>query len=483
MKDKIIKRWQGPGGFAEVLRIATPLVLSTSAHTVQMFIDRMFLTWHSSEAMAAAMPAGITAFVIVSFFMGLVSYANTFVAQYTGAGRPHRVGPAVWQGIYLSLAAAALVLPMIWSAKHIFRLMDHGPVVQQYEVTYFRIMCVGVGPVLICSAISCFFTGRGKTWTVFKINLVATILNIVLDYGLILGHFGLPRWGIAGAGWATVTANIIAMLLYIVLFFRKRYRRRYATWRGSRPDIDLFRRMMRYGLPNGIQFMLDILAFDLFIAFVGRINPVTLAANTMTFSINMLSFLPMMGFGIAVTTMVGQSLGSNKPDLAKRCTWSAFYITFGYMSLVALGYWFYPEIFLFPFSIRAHPQEFAQIEPLVKNLLHFVALYCIFDTGNIIFAAALKGAGDTRFVMMVLVSFSWTLMVLPCYLAVKFSWGAGKGLYVAWGFVTVYVCVVAVVFLARFLQGKWETMRVIEQVAPTIPYVVAEVPASEAEVN
>ncbi len=477
MLERISKRWHGSGGCAEVLRIAFPLILSTSAHTVQMFTDRMFLYWHSTDQMSAAMPAGITAFTFLSFFMGTVTYVNAFVAQYRGAGRPQRIGPAIWQGIYFSIFTGMLMFLLIPAATPIFDATGHDPAVRQHEVTYFRILCMGGIPVLISSTISCFYSGRGKTWPIFYINTLGTLINVVLDYAMIFGKLGFPEWGIAGAAWATNIASISTAAIYLGLFLRKYNRQQYHTLQGAKTDWDLFKRLMRFGLPTGVQFTLDILAFTLFIALVGRIDKLSLTASTMTFQINMLAFMPMIGFGIAVETLVGQSLGRNDPGLANRYTWSAFYMTFGYMSLIALGYWLIPDLFLYPFQIKSEAVEFAATYPIAVKLLCFVAFYCLFDTGNIIFASALKGAGDTKFTMMVPVVLSWTVLVIPVYLAIRFGWG----LYVAWSFATVYVCLLSIVFFVRFLRGKWKSMRVIEAAPPPLAQV-PEVPTVEVEI-
>ena len=447
--------------------MAFPLILSTGAHTVQMFIDRMFLSWHSFDEMTAAMPAGIFAFTFVSLIMGTASYVNTFVAQYTGADRPQRVGPAVWQGLILAAAGFLIMQILQPLAPALFDLMKHHPDVRQYEVTYFRLMCLGALATLINSTISGFFTGRGKTWIVLYVNIVLTIINIFLDYCLIFGHFGFPEWGITGAGVATIIASACASTIFLGLFLQASYRKRYHTLSGARFDRDLFARLIRYGLPNGIQFMLDVLAFALFVALVGQIDKLSLTATNLTFQINMLAFMPMVGLGIAVSALVGQALGANNPALAQRTVWSAFYMTYAYMILIACGYWFLPEMFLAPFSAGSDPAEFAQIAPLAKKLLCFVAFYCLFDTGNIIFSAGLKGAGDTRFVMYMSVVLSWLIMVLPSFLAVKYALGPGNGLYVAWTFVTAYVCILSLAFLLRFLHGKWKSMRVIESAPQT----------------
>jgi len=478
MWERIRQRWQGPGGCADVLYLAFPLILNSSAHTIQMFVDSVFLARHSQAEMAAAVQASIISFTVISLFLGIAQYVNAFVAQYTGAERPYRVGPAVWQGVHFSFAAGILILGLIPLAEPLFHWVGHDQVHRQYEIIYFRIICISAGPLLINSSLASFFTGRGKTWIVMIVNSFGTVVNLILDYCLIFGHFGFPEWGIAGAAWATVAAHSFSAIVFFLLFMQSKYRRQFHTLSGYRLDRGLLRRLLKYGTPNGIQFFLDMLAFSFFVIFVGRIGKDALEATSMTFRINLLAFLPMIGLGIAVTTMVGQALGRNQPDQAQRSTWSAFYLTITYMSLMALGYWLIPECFIAPFLKRGSP-EYVRLAPTITALLGFVGFYCLFDTGNIIFAAALKGAGDTRFVMIVAVILSWSLMVLPTYLVVKF----GGGLYAAWIFITIYVCVLAFVYLLRFVHGKWKSMRVIEppplsatSAPPTMPTTEADAP-------
>ena len=479
MMNRIKRRCCGPGGCVEILRVALPLIISTGAFTLQMFVDRVFLMWYEADAMSAAMQAGITAFTFASLFLGTVTYVNTFVAQYMGAGRRERVGPAVWQGIYFSVFAGILILPLIPLARPIFNMIGHDPSIRGYEITYFQIMCLGSGPMLIAAAISSFFTGRRKTKTVMYVRLAATALNIILDYCLIFGRLGFSEWGIAGAAWATVFSSVFSAVIFMILFLSGRNRRKYTTGAGCRLEKDLFGRLMRFGLPNGVQFLLDMLAFTFFISFVGRIDKVSLGATAIAFQINTLSFMPMIGLGIALTTLVGQSLGQNDPNLAQRTTWSACYLAFSYMVLMAIGFWFYPEFFMYPFSMNSPPEQYEQLRPFAENLLRFVAFYCLFDTGNIIFSAALKGAGDTRFVMVMSVVLHWAFLCVPAYLGFKLGWG----LYAFWGFFTGFVCLLAIAFLLRFLQGKWKTMLVIEAVPPGVPPVVPSIPTTEVDSN
>ena len=457
------KRWNREGGYREVLAIAIPLILSTATWSVQHFVDRMFLTWYSAEAIAAALPAGLLNFSLISIFMGTAGYASTFVAQYYGAGRYHRIGPALWQGVYVSLIGGIFLLTAIPFAGPIFSLVGHSSLVQQNEVIYFQILCLGGGPYIAAYALSGFFSGRGKTWPVMWVNVLATTVNLVLDYCMIFGHWGFPELGIKGAGIATVLAGLFSFLLYLALMAGRAIDRRYHTLRGWRPAGDLFVRLLRFGFPSGVQFFLEMAGFTGFVLVVGRLGTVSLAATNIAFNINTLAFMPMIGCGIAISVLVGQYLGAEKPELAQTAAYSGFHLTMIYMSSIAAAYLLVPDLFVAPFAHRADPAGFQEIYHYSVVLLRFVAVYSIFDTMNIIFCSALKGAGDTPYVMIVTVILSLFVLILPTYVVVvRLDWG----LMAAWVLASAYIILIGVIFYLRFLGGKWKSMRVIEQVVP-----------------
>jgi MATE family multidrug resistance protein len=471
--------WSGRAGYREVLALAGPLVLSTGSLSIQHFVDRMFLAWHSPEAMAATLPAGILSFTFVGFFMGTASYVNTFVAQYHGARQSHRIGPAVWQALFFSLLAGIALAALAPLAGPLFRLAGHAPELQALEMPYYRIMCYCGGLIVYSSAISGFFTGRGRPWTVMWINVGQTSINIVLDYAWIFGRWGFPQGGIVGAAWATAASSLFSAVAFTIIFLSRTHRRDFSTHR-PRLDRVILGRLMRFGLPSGFHFMLDIMSFNLFVQCVGRMGTLELGATNVALQINTLAFLPMFGFGIAAQALVGQGMGEGRADLAARATWSTFHLAFGYMALFALFYLVAPAIFVEPFAVKADPVQFIAIRRLAIVILRFVAIYCVFDTMNIVFASALKGAGDTRFVMIWSLVLGWLLMVLPTW------WASGQGtagIYYAWAALSLYVIAIGIVFLARFLQGKWIDLRVIESpLAPPVPvFPIPESPGAEAD--
>ncbi len=457
---KIRRRWSANGGYRDFLIIAMPLILSTASWSIQHFVDRVFLTWYSTEALAAALPAGIASFTVISLFMGTAQYANTFVAQYIGARRPERVGPAVWQSIYLAIASGFLALIPAYFATELFDLIGHSPAIRREETIYFRILCYGTGLQVLATATSCFFSGRGETWILLAVNVLAIATNIALDYGLIFGHWGLPAMGMEGAAWATNIGLLVSALCFTTLFLSKRYRREFATLRGWKPDAMLMRRLLRYGGPNGINFMLDIMAFTFFLLIVGRLGPIPLAATNLAFNINSLAFMPLIGCGIAVSTMVGQRLGRDEPQQAEYCTWTGVHLALLYMSCMSLGYFFLPDLFLSPFGLHAEGADFEAARQLARQLLRVVAIYCVFDALYMIFTAALKGAGDTRFVMWISITLSWAIMVVPTFVALVYF---DASIFVLWSFICAYIIIMGVVFYLRFRTGRWKDMRVIER--------------------
>jgi MATE family multidrug resistance protein len=252
----------------------------------------------------------------------------------------------------------------------------------------------------------------------------------------------------------------------VVLLARRANDGPYRTLRGFGFDGALFRRLLRFGLPSGFHWLLDIAGFSLFLLLVGRLGEIPLAATNLAFNVNGVAFMPMIGIGTAVSVLVGQYLGRNRPDVAAAATWRGFWLASGYMGTIAAAYFFFPGLFIAPFASGGEPGALDETSALAVTLLRFVALYSLFDSMNIIFASAVKGAGDTRFVMWLSAVLSFGLLVVPTWVSLVYL---GRGVGTAWVLCTAYVCVLGVCFLLRFLGGKWKSMRVIEAPAGAVP--------------
>lgn len=452
--------WHRPSGGREVLQVAFPLVISTLSWTVMTYVDRMFLAWYSPTALAASFSAAIVWFDVFCVFIGICSYVATFVSQYHGDEQPERIGPVVAQGNWLALLSIPLALAAYPLAKLLFTHAGHSPAVTEQEILYFQILCFAGPPMVIAQSQSCFYSGRGMTWVVMIIDVFSVVVNLALDYALIFGKWGLPELGIAGAGWATVIGFWTKPIIYWWLLRQPTHRQTFRTddWKL---DIPLLRRLVYYGGPGGLQMLLDVTGFTVFVLLVGRLGDMEAQATSMAFSINTVSFMPVWGLGIAASILVGQRLGENRDDLASRATWTTYQIGIAYMASITLLYVVWPNLFLQAFvDEKLDPDYLAKLQHMALMLLYFVAAYNLFDATQIIFVSALKGSGDTRFIMYLSLTMATVLAVMS-YLAVEVF---DFDVYGCWVLIVVWLVIMAAAYFWRFMTGKWRHMRVIEQV-------------------
>ncbi len=457
--------WKSPGGGSEVLKIAFPMVISSLSWTVMTFVDRVFLNQQSGAAMSAAFSASMLWFSLLCLPLGITMYCCTFVSQYFGNDQRERVGVSVWQGVWVAALCTPLMLLAIPLAEPLFSLGGHEQHIRELEVTYFQVLCWGAPGMLFAQAFSSFYAGRGQTRVMMIVDASAAALNVLLDYWWIFGKAGFPAMGIAGAGWATVAALWIKALVYLVLILLPANRRAFGTWRGMLWDREIFTRLIYYGAPSGFQLVLDVVGFTVFVMMVGRLGTIEAEATSMAFSISTLAFMPIWGLAQTASILVGQRLGENNPRLAERSTWTTLVLSLIYMAVVSTIYVVAPAVFLTSFVAEGAGREnSAAVLELAKMLLRFVAAYNLLDATAMVFVSAIKGAGDTPFVLRI--SLIWAAALA------SLSWLGVEvlefGIYGCWLLISAWVCSLGMIFMWRFVGGAWKAMRVIDM-EPTPP--------------
>lgn len=476
------------GKLGEVFAVAFPLIMSSGTFAFKLFCDRMMMAWYSERSIAAALSAGTTAFMLSSFFMGVANYGNAFVAQYSGAERHDRTGLAVWQSMLFSLAAGLLIAVIGAFTYPFFGLIGHPPELAFEEEAYYLVLTSGNVFALLNSSIMCFWTGRNKTWTVVIVGFISIFLNVALNWALIFGAAGSPylnngpwplpvigdglnycaQWigspsmGVVGAGVATVATDVLSVGIFLVLFFRERYRKEYGTLPHKVFNPSLMKRMLKYGFGNGMQMLLDIGAFAIFNLLMGFYG-LTLAggnvaaASGIAISVNGVAFIPMLGLGAAASIMVGHGIGSRDIPFAMRAVKNARILMVSYMVLMCILFEIKPELLVSIFSPGDAMN--AETRRLAIHFVRFAGAFCIADGFFILYGNAIRGAGDTKFSMYVMAISGWGVFAIPCLVAFKL----GASFYVLWCIIVFSAFVSAAVFYLRYRQGKWKQMKVIEE--------------------
>jgi MATE family multidrug resistance protein len=472
--------WSRPSGVREVLSIALPMVASTLSWTLMSFIDSSILYHVSEKAMTAAFSASVFWFAALSFFWGICSYTSTFVSQYHGDDQPERIGPAVWQGVFLALMFAPLALAAMPLGRYFFQ--SHAPDMAALETRFFQLLCLGAPGMLAAQSLEGFFSGRGRTWIVMCVDAGAVVINLVLALVLVLGWGGVTPLGIDGAAYATVIAQWSRAAIYMAVFLSSGNRRAYNTLGGARLDATLFKRLIRFGGPSGVQMVLDVGGFTYFVQKIGQLTLVDFAATSLVFRVSHLAFMPVWGLGIATTVLVGQRLGESRPDLARRAVGTTYLLGLCYMGTISALFVLAPDVllqFFKPDTAEAAANSVA-IHDLAVQLMMFVAAYNLFDATLIIFSSVLRGAGDTKFIMRLSMA-SAALLIAATWLAVDVFKG---NVYVCWSIITGWVWLLAATYIVRYRQGRWQSMRVIEQThhdGGAIPDESGTTPSAEQE--
>lgn len=458
MLARLKARWAAPSGYKAVLMLAIPLIATTGIVGIQAFVDRLLLSQYSSDAIAASVPAGLIAISLNSLFIGLASYVGVFVAQYYGARQLDEVAKIVWKGVYSVLPSLLIVIPVWLALPALIRWVGHDVSIQAMEIDYARILVLGIPIFMLHASLSGFLSGLGKVAALMWISAVVTIVNLTFDYLLIFGHFGFPAMGIKGAGWATVISLFVAVLIMLAIFFSKHNRKTYNSLKHWRFKLSIFKRLFRFGLPAGLQVQFESLAMTVFVILIGGIGVLELTAHSIAMNIFMIAILPMAGISGAIAIIVGQCLGDGKPELAHRATISAMHLALPIFILMGFLLFVLPSIFIAPFSEGMTAEDALKIAPLIHDLLKAAALYCLFDALYMMYAGALRGAGDIHFIAKVGIAFSWFVLVMPTAIAMhmfedKLRW--------AWVFLVLYMLALALVCHLRFWRGRWKQSAVL----------------------
>lgn len=451
--------WASPWGPGPLIQLALPLMISAGFASLILFTDRTLLYWQSELSASAALGGGSFYWALICLPMGLLGYISTFVSQYRGAKQTHRIG-AVYRHAQILAWLIVPVLVLAFIAAHwLFRSAGHHRELAELESTYLRILLVGGVGVLFYSVQSGLLTGQGRTRIVLLIDAVATLVNLVLDGVLIFGFGPFPEMGIAGAALATTLAFWLKVPIASWIISRDRA---FVASRGpifgGRFEPKTLRRFVVFGAPAGLQLLAEASCFMLIMLQVGRLGETAMAATTLALGVNILAFVPLVGLGIGVGVMVGQRLTEGRVDLAKRTVWSGMLVSILYTGAFAAIVGLAPETTIWFYALGADPERFEQIRPLLLPLLRIVAAYCILDGFQVVFVGAIKGAGDTWFVLLATSLVS--TFAVTAGLALESS--LGNSLLLWWYVIAGWVTTMGIVFGGRFLTGGWTTKRVIE---------------------
>jgi putative MATE family efflux protein len=455
MRSRVLRNSDSPAeegsGAVDTLRLALPAAGEQMLGMLVGIVDT-FLVGHISAAALASVGLANQWIMLTNSLFGAIGVGSTaLIARSIGAKDAALANRTLRQSVLIAalIGAIATVLGMTL-ARPAVALMGAEPETLVLGTIYMRIVAAVLLPSTLMFICNAAMRGAGDTRTPLKIMLVVNAINIVVAWSLINGAFGLPKLGVAGSALGAATARATGGLIAVGTLIRGRGALR-LTFSTFLPDWDLIRRILRIGIPSGLEQLLFRFGQMSYARVVASLGTAAFAAHQVALNAESLSFMPGFGFAVAATTLVGQALGAKKPDLAEKRGYTAF--TMGALLMGVMGVVFI--IFARPLVsfFTSDPEVIAQaITPLRIVGLAQPAL-----AATMIINGGLRGAGDTRYPLYIVAGCIWGIRVPLAILFISVM-----GLNLSWAWVAMCVDLVfrGLFALLRYRGGKWKTIEV-----------------------
>jgi putative MATE family efflux protein len=429
-----------------VMTLALPVTVSSLLQRTEGIVAVFLVGGLGAVPIAAVGLGQLLAFIATTLVSGLSVGTNVVIAQLWGARRYEDAGQAARHFLGLAvLVSLCMMLSGIGLNRAAMALLGAEPDVIAVALPYSTLIFLVIPFTVFLQVLSSLLQGTGDTRTPMYAMILVNLLHIAVAYPLIYGRWGLPAFGVKGAAVAVGIAEATgtAFLLYNCRPFLRRSKR--LRW-------DLLRTIWDIGAPVSGERIVQQAGILVYTKIVLIYGTVSYAAHQVGLSIESLSFLPGYGFAIAAATMVGQSIGAGKYTRAKLENWEANRMATFVMAGMGVVFFFFPYALL-----RAFTNDESVID-LGTLFLKIVALLQVPLALTMVLAGSLRGAGDTRFIMIATMVGMWTVRV-PIAFAV--------GVWLHLGVFYVWLAMIAdwtlrmVLMLWRYRSERWKAIQVI----------------------
>lgn len=446
------------GSVKELWSASFPIMLSWLSAFGMTFIDRLFLARYSLGSLAAATAAGTLFWAFCYGMQSLTEVGQTFVAHYNGARRYSRIGPTIWQMVWVSLVSVLFFWPIAANPQWCFSGGTEWLAKQQY----FRWL-MAFGPIYgLWGALNSFYVGRGRPGLIVYATIFGNLVNVVLDPLFIFGWEGhwLPM-GAKGAAIATGIGMVSQSLVLAIPLFKRDHRQEFALGQYQF-DRELLLRCLRVGGPNSLVVTLELAAWAFFYAVMDMSGERYILVAGACQSIMLPFFFFGLGLEKGALAIAGNFLGARLPQKVFAILRSGLILIGGFQALFAAFFLFAPHLLIDLFLGSSHGPELLALRPVLAQGLALICFYVFFENVRWLLGGMLVAAGDTLFLMVAGTLTVWLGMALPTYLVIRvFEGDVLHGLAI-WA---VYALVAAGINLTRFLKGSWRHQSLIEQEA------------------
>lgn len=421
-------------------------MLGSAAQNVIALSDSVFLYHLSEQDFAAIGFVGVFYLVVSAIGYGFSRGGQLLIARRMGAMEPEKVGRIFYSMVYYELALAIVMfLFMQYGCYYFFSLFIDSDIIFYKSLEYLEYRSWGVFFSYIGVAIIALYTGVARTAFILVDTVILAVVNIALDYGLVFGHWGLPQMGIAGAGLASTTAEIVAFFVFAVYIFFDKHARIYHLFRLPKVDFGLIRKQYKLSFPIVAQAFVGLGSWFVFFGIVENLGERELAITNLVRMVYLILSIPCWGFSSGVNTMVSNFIGQQKRQAVVPIIWKTAKISFITTMAITLPIVLFPHFFLYPLLGGEDMTLITEAQPIFYVLVLILASFSI---GGIFFNG-LVGTGATYYGLKIQF---WCAVFYLVYIYVEVNHTTG-GLPWAWAS-EIFYWLVMIVLTYRFLISK-----------------------------
>lgn len=438
----------------QVLCIALPAIAGLSSHIIVAIVDTAMVgRLENAKYSLAAMGIGVLAtWAVTSFFSSLSTGTHVLVARREGEGDSLACRRILNTSLILSFFIGVIFGTIIFFGASSFTyLISADPVVEKLSGEYISIRFLALPFFLMIVSYRGFFFGIGHTKIFMISGIILNVVNIFLNWVFIYGNLGAPKLGLTGAALASAIATVVDFFFYLYVTFLHYYRKKYKNVGFLNLDFKAMTQIIRISLPVSFQNIFILVGFLSFIAIIGLIGTLEQAATQTVISSIFISLLPCFGFGIAAQTLVGNNLGLEKYDIARKLGIETIKLVTIFTFIIAFIFIVFPEVVL-----RIITTDETIVQTAVYPL-RIAGLSQIFYGAAIVLANILQTAGLTLYVMLSEVVTNWIIFIPLVYL---FGVILDFGFIATWLSLPIYIISYLILLLVKFIPGKWVSKKV-----------------------
>lgn len=437
--------------YKQILSISTPIMLGSAVQNVIALSDSIFL-YHLSEVDFAAIGfVSVFYLIVAAIGFGFSKGGQIMIARRMGQDENKEVGRTFYAMVYFEFALSIIMfLFMYYGCQYFFAMFVDSQVIYDKSLEYIHYRSFGVFFSYVGVAIVALYTGIARTGFIVIDTLILAVINIVLNYALIFGHFGLPAMGISGAAIASTTAEIIAFIVFVIYIIFDKKIRKYHLFEIPKIDTTLIKKQLKIATPIVAQAVVGLGSWFVFFGIVENLGERELAITNLVRMVYLFLSIPCWGFASGINTIVSNLIGAQKRQAVLPMIWKTSKLCLLTTFILAFPIIAWPEHILYPLLGGA---DMSLITDSRSTLYVLAGILALFSFGGVYFNG-LAGTGATYFGLKIQ-SVCAIFYIVSIYIIVEFTSG---GLEWAWA-TEIFYWIVMLALTAWYLKSnKWHKL-------------------------